>query len=443
MSTCLPDGFSFKVDSMLKGSILVNARGLRMQKLESQGEKISRIGTMANDTDDAAVQPKVDFVDMSIAAVGGMAFAIVTLFLCVLPLSGEIVSGRDYIVFWVTGQQLVHHANPYDSAAIARMELAAGVPAKTGTLYMRNPPWSLLLALPLGFAGPRIGAVLWSLSLLACLVASVRILWRMLGSPRSSLPWLGISFAPALLCAIMGQTSLFALFGYVLFLDLHKRRPFLAGVSLWLCALKPHLFLLFGIILLAWIFISKSYKILAGAAVAMAASCAAVSWVDPTAWSDYLQMMRATGVQKEQVPCLSIALRTWISPQTIALTYLPLAFGCIWALSYFWRNRQSWDWLKNGSPLMLVALLTAPYSWVYDDGLAIPALLQGVSVTRSRILLAGLSFASLLFFVEFGCGIKINSRCFLWTAPAWLLWYLLSSVHNTQRDNPHLEQGMN
>jgi hypothetical protein len=86
------------------------------------------------------------------------------------------------------------------------------------------------------------------------------------------LNYLGYSFAPALVCLIVGQTSLFALLGLVLFLRLHRTRPFLAGVSLWLCALKPHLFLAFGVVLLAWIIVSRCYRILLGAASAMAAA---------------------------------------------------------------------------------------------------------------------------------------------------------------------------
>jgi hypothetical protein len=239
--------------------------------------------------------------------------------------------------------------------------------------------------------------------------------------------WLGVSFAPALLCLLMGQTSLFALLGYVLFLDLHKRRPFLAGISLWLCALKPQLFLPFGVVLLAWIVFSRTYKVVAGAAVAMAASCAAAFCIDPTVWRDYARMMRAAGIENARIPCLSVALRFWISPQAMWLTYLPAALGCAWALGYFWPRRHAWDWMKDGSLVMLVALVTAPYSWVYDDCLAIPSLLQGAYSTRSRTLLTLPAFASVVMSAELLFGIKIPSSFFLWTTPTWLAWYLFAT----------------
>jgi len=380
--------------------------------------------------DTPAAKANRDIVELSIAVVSGLALAFTALFLCVVPLTGQIAGVRDFVVYWSTGQQLVHHANPYDGTTIMRIEHSAGLPAGYGVLFMRNPPWSLPLALPLGFTGLLAGALLWSLVLLACLTVSVRMLWRIQGSPTNRLHWLGLSFAPALVCLIVGQTSLFALLGYVLFLRLHGKRPFIAGLSLWLCALKPHLFLPFGVVLLAWVLVSRSYKLLAGAAVAMAASCAFASCIDPMAWSHYSQMMRASGIEKEFIPCLSVALRLWLSPHAMWLQYLLPALGCAWALGYFWSRRHKWDWVKDGSLLMLVSIFAAPYCWLFDQALAVPALLQGVYLTRSRTSLAVLAFASVLIEIELVCGIKITSAHYLWTAPAWLAWYLFATANS-------------
>jgi len=381
---------------------------------------------MASKSELPAFRAKYDIADLSIAGVTGLAIALVALFFFVAPTT-DIAKTSDFIAFWATGQQLVHHANPYDADAMTRIEYSAGRPVNRSVMLMRNPPWGLPITFPLGFLSFQVGSLLWSLALFSCLIVSVRILWRMYDRPIAPLHWLGYSFTPALLCLMMGQTSLFALLGYVLFLDLHRRRPFLAGISLWLCALKPHLFLLFGVVLLAWILVSRSYKILAGAAVALAASCVITFCIDPTAWSDYAQMMRTAGIEKDHIPCLSMALRFWLSPQTVWFAWLPAALGSAWAFGYFWSRRHAWDWMKDGSLLMLVSLLLAPYSWVYDDALAIPALLHGAYLTRFRPLLTVLAFASLLIEVELLRGIRLSTAFYLWTAPAWLAWYLCAS----------------
>jgi hypothetical protein len=228
-------------------------------------------------------------------------------------------------------------------------------------------------------------------------------------------------------CLIVGQTSLFALLGLVLFLRLHRTRPFLAGISLWLCALKPHLFLVFGVVLLAWVILNGCYKVLLGAATAIAASCALTWWIDPTAWADYAHMMRTSGIENEFIPCWSVVLRLWIRPQAMGLQYMLPVLGCGWALVYFWKNRTAWDWAKHGSVLVVVSILAAPYCWVFDQSVAIPALLQGAYLTRSRILLALLAAASLGMEVALVCGVKLPSPFYLWTAPAWLAWYLLAA----------------
>lgn len=381
---------------------------------------------MAGTTDLPAGKTDHNFAELSIALISGLTLAITAIFLIVAPLTGKIAGSRDFVVYWATGQQLVHRANPYDGDAMMRVERAAGLPVGYGVLFMRNPPWGLLIAYPLGLIGTKVGTLLWSLLLLACLFGSVRMVWQMHGRPRNLFNFLGLSFAPALVCLIVGQTSLFALLGLVLFLRLHRTRPFLAGMSLYLCALKPHLFLAFGVVLLAWVIVSGCYNVLLGAAVAMAASCAAAWWIDPTAWADYAHMMRSYGIEREFIPCWSVVLRLWVRPQATGLQYLLPALGCSWALAYFWKRRHTWDWLKDGSPLMLVSVLTAPYCWIFDQVVAIPALLHGAYSTRSRAALALLAGASLLIEIGLVCGVKLPSVLYLWTAPAWLAWYLFA-----------------
>jgi hypothetical protein len=351
---------------------------------------------------------------------------------CSVLLSPLAPGTRDFIIFWATGQQLTHHDNPYDREAMSRVERAAGLPLAYKVGFMRNFPWTLPLVYPLGFISPRVAWLLWSLLMLACLAVSVRLLWILYGRPRNRRYLLGLSFGPALLCLLYGQTSLFSLLGLVLFLRLHRARPFLAGISLWLCALKPHLFLPFGVVLLAWVLVSRSYKLLAGAVVAMAASCAITFAIDPLAWNQYLQMARASGLERGFVPCLSYLLRDWLSPHAIWLQYLPSALGCAWALSYYWLRRQAWDWMKNGSPLMLVSILTAPYALIYDQGLLIPALLRGAFLTRSRNLLIALAFLSALVEIALYHSLAHPPALFLWTywtAPAWLIWYIVACAY--------------
>ena len=379
---------------------------------------------MASKLDLPPAQERRDFAEFSIAAVAGLALALTILFICAVPLAGNLAASRDFVSYWVTGQQLVHHGNPYDRNAIAALEHSAGLTVKA-VLIMRNPPWALPLAYPLGFLGLRFAAILWTLLLLACLLISVRMVRGLHGSPPNRIHWLGFAFTPSLICLIMGQTSLFALLGLALFLRFYRSRPFAAGAALWLCTLKPQLFVPFSVVLLAWVLITRRYKIVAGAAVAIVLSSAAALLIDASAWPEYLRMMHSPAVENEFIPCLSDAFRFWLRPQAVWLQYLPATLGCVWALIYFWRRRRGWDWAQNGSLLMLVSLLAAPYCWFYDQGVAIPALLEGAYVTRSRKLLVVLALMILGTDIEL-CAVRVTSPLYLWTTPAWLAWYLFA-----------------
>jgi uncharacterized membrane protein (UPF0127 family) len=350
--------------------------------------------------------------------------------LTAVGISGVLLTGNsvcDFVSYWAAGQQLVHRANPYDADAILRLERSAGFPDGLPALVMRNPPSALLLALPLGFFSPRTGALLWSLLLIACLTISVRLLWIMHGRPKDHLHLVAYSFAPALACLLAGQTGLFVLLGLALFLRLHRTRPFLAGVSLWLCALKPHLFLPFCLALLVWIVVTKSYSVLIGASLSLIISTAVAFILGPLAWIQYGQMMRASGISGEAIPCLSIMFHR-ISPNTAWGQYLPMFLGCVWALAYFRKHYNDWDWMGHGSLVMLVSLVVAPYAWFTDQAILIPALLHAVYLARSRRLVAIPALASAVIEIGIFRGIPLlHSALYLWTAPAWLAWYLYAT----------------
>jgi hypothetical protein len=278
------------------------------------------------------------------------------------------------------------------------------------------------------------------MALLTCLFLSVRLISAAHGSPRSSVFWLWLSFTPALICVTMGQTSLFCLLGLALFLRFHQTRPIGAGISLWLCALKPHLFLPCIAVLGLWIFVSRSYRVLAGAVLSLAATSAVAFWLDPRAWTDYLAIMRSPAAKNAFVPCLADAMQVWISPGANWIQYVPSLAASIWAVVYFWIRRHTWNWVNDLSPLLLVSLLVAPYCWFYDQGLAIPALMHGAYVSRSRKLLTVLALAILIMDVEV-CILKVTSAGYFWTVPAWLAWYLLarSSQGNAATQTPGLQ----
>lgn len=363
-----------------------------------------------------------------VVAICIVTFIIVALGSGIELLQLEAPGTRDFIEYWASGHQIIHRANPYDVSGLLQLERSAGFPAGRFPLVMWNPPFALPLVLPLGALGAETGFLLWELLLLASLIAAVKMIAAMHGRRKSPLNLLAYSFAPVLSCFISGQVTIFILLGVVLFLKLHRTRPFMAGASLWLCLLKPHLFLPFGVVLLLWIVVTRSYKILAGTACAVAAGSILASIMDPLVWIQYAQLMRDSKADRLSIPSLSTLLRHVVYPHSFWLQCLPACLACVWAVVYFLKRRKEWDWIKHGSVLLLVSVLVAPYTWFMDQAVAIPALLRGAYLTRSRTLIAVLALLSAI--IEIGLIRNIPllySVLYVWTAPAWLVWYLLAT----------------
>jgi Glycosyltransferase family 87 len=365
------------------------------------------------------------------------ATCMLALGVCILAIamSGSEAENRDYHVYWAVGQQLVHHhhGNPYDSAAMVQILRQAGSKSNTN-MILRNPPSALFITLPLGFVSIRTGAIIWSLAVILSLMVSIRMLWTMQGRPQDRLHLIGYIFPPALACLLAGQLGTFILLGVTLFLYFHTSKPYFSGVALLLCALKPHLFLPFGVVLFAWIVLRKAYPILLGASVALIASVALSLVLDPAVWSHYARAERAENIQNLFIPCVSLVFRVAIHRKAIWLQILPALAGCVWGIWYFATRRDRWSWVDHGALLLLISVMVAPYAWFTDEVILLPAILAGLyrasNAGRSLLPFGCIAGVALLQVIA---GVPLTSGFYVWTAPAWLAWYLYA-VRGTSVD---------
>lgn len=365
-----------------------------------------------------------------------------------VALVGKGAGERDVVQYWVTGKLLLNHENPFDGARVLGIERAVGFPAGLPPLVTPNPPWSLAMFVPLGLFGLRAAELIWFLLSALSLIASVRMIGAMHGLRSSWLDVLGYTFAPVLSCLLAGQVTIFILLGLVLFLRFHNSHPFAAGSALWLCMLKPHIFLPFGMVLVLWSIVARKFRVLAGVVCSLGLGSVVAVGLHGTIWQDYQGMMMTTRADRYPIPCVSIALRELVPPHNLAIQSIPVALGCVWAVWYFMRHCREWKWIEHGSLLILVSVLVAPYTWLMDQTVLLPALLRGVYLSRSRVLIGLLALASAV--IEFAAisGVPLlHSKFYLWTSPAWLVWYLFAIRSAAKRSDPRpqgvLEAGGN
>ena len=372
------------------------------------------------------------FRKIAAGAMSAVALCCITLAFSA-SLTRQDVAGRDYIQYWAAGQQLVHGSNPYNAGDILRLEKAADH-SRTQPEISFSPPLILPFVLLLGLFSAKTGLTLLFAVLLAALSVSMWILWQLHGCPDTLLFLLGFLFAPLIVCLQAGQISILLLLGITLFLYFVESRPWLAGVTLFPLTLKPHLFLPFAVGLLLWVVSRRAYGILAGFFAALGVGLALTFVVDPHAWLQYKQMIEMQGAMSQALPTLSQILQRFVAPRALWLQFLPEAAACGWTVWYFRKQQSRWNWMDQGLLLLLVSSVCRPYGWFFDESVLLPAVLTGVLLARKTgRSLWPIAIAGAAALVETLQRVPVTTLSYVWTAPAWLLWYLYASGRGKSR----------
>jgi hypothetical protein len=353
----------------------------------------------------------------------GCSHAILNVFTAVRP---KAAAQADFIQFWATGQLLAAHQSPYDLEKLMKLELGAGM-AHAFPRLSNSPPLLYPLFLPLGFVSAHLGFLAWFIAQLVCLYASARLLDSMYGKQLRHLRWIVFLFGPVLVCERTGQLGVFFLMCLVLFLYLHRKRPFLAGVCLAPLAFKPHLILPFGLVLLIWVIVERRWRVLLGAATVLASSAGVLLVLAPHAWEQYSALMRQMHLMDWGAPCLSVYLRR-LTRAPAVVQFIPTMLAAGAGAAWYIREREAWAWETDGAMLLALGLVTAPYAWVMDEAIALPAILLALVRCRgSWNWLACLGMLNIIFMIEETAGVGVLTPAYLWTAPAWFLWSVLAS----------------
>jgi hypothetical protein len=139
-------------------------------------------------------------------------------------------------------------------------------------------------------------------------------------------------------------------------------------------------------------------------------------------------MMHASGAADRFIPTASMALRFGVDRGARPLGFVPEVCACVWAAWYFLTRRERWDWNREGLLVLLVSVACTPYCWYSDQVVLFPALLIGLyraeKSAASLALFVAIAAAGMVGFV---LQIPMTSVFYVWTAPAWLLWYLYAT----------------
>jgi hypothetical protein len=372
---------------------------------------------------------------------GHRARTVISVMLAALLLAGlasrskalrENVSRRDSIAYWAAGRLLLGRDNPYDPDKVQALERAEGY-GQSKPLVVRTPPWSLFTTILPGLTSAFWAWVIWIIGSVAALVVSTRLCWRIYNvvgeERRNLLALVAYLFAPVPACLVSGQMGLLLLLGIVLFLYFEASNPAWAGAALLFPFAKPHLLAAFWLILLVYVIHRRKIAIAAGFAAALLASIILALIFDHSVFRDYRAMVAQAAIAHEFIPALSGVIRGLFFHSYFWVQFVPCFLGLIWSLYYFARNKAEWKWVEHGPAVMVVAALTTPYSWLSDEVVLIPAMIQAAiwifdkPAVRTRVAIGILAAMNGLLLLILSFKIPFSTGIYFWSSMVWAGWY--------------------
>jgi len=352
------------------------------------------------------------------------------------------LSKRDFAEYWAGGRLLLLHQNPYSSTAFVELLKQNGLTISEA-LTPRTPPWSLPILLPLGFVNPFWGWILWTAASVAALIISVRLCASMFGRDpafRFRFNLLAYLFAPVLGCLVLAQIGLLLLLGVVLFLKLEPDRPFLAGAALVLPFAKPHLLVLFWLAVFLWSLDRRKWAVLSGLATATVFATLMVLWFDPAVFQHYRMHLATASIEGEFIPSFPGVLRLLFFRRHFWVQFVPLVLGVIWCCTHYLTRRSNWEWRRDAAIVMAISVVCAPYGWLTDDAVLLPAILQAaVWIYAQRTpgtvgaWLPPIAFALFngLLLLMLAFRVPLQSGLYFWSSLLWASWCLYGYSRRT------------
>lgn len=275
-----------------------------------------------------------------------------------------------------------------------------------------NPPWILVLFIPLTWLSFNDATLLWFFISLFCFIWSLEAIWAAFpleSRNQSNKLWLYaftfmfLSFWNTL---AVGQITTILLFGIAGSIYYSDRHPFVAGVCFSLVTAKPHLVLLTLPILLIDISYHKNWRFLAGFLLTITVLTGVGLWLRPELFVDYLTPTgsdaRVSQIASPFLPYAIASMVNWIPIRFIGVIFVPIGLYIWWR---FWRNFNAYGrTLQLVSVTQLFSMMLSPYGFSFDHILILPTVWVVVmGATSKSIKLANkILVLSILLFLYWG-----------------------------------------
>jgi hypothetical protein len=348
---------------------------------------------------------------------------------------------QDLAQYWSAAHLATE--NPFSVEAVSRFEASYGYSTNPPPMVMRNPPWSLVFVLPFRYMSYRQAFAFWALLSVVIVAGCARAVWGLVNPVPSLAPaFLSLIYGPTVVLLMLGQVTVLVLLGVTLFLvAVERRNDWLAGASLLLILVKPHVAFLFLLAVLLWALSRKKWVIFLSSVLALATTSIAVLAINPHIYTQYMEYARRFA--QETVPYPNFGGMLYIASGRHALAFIPQLIATAWLLYYWRKHRAHWDWNTDGMTVLLVSVAFSYFSYPYDEIIMIPALIAAYAVGNRRIFLAGFVFANAgyaLYISNVAGRFGFQYMFLWWTATAWLLTCILARKVRPGSQSPTLPE---
>jgi len=274
----------------------------------------------------------------------------------------------DFLAYWSAARLLMEGQDPYSLENLGAKQREVGWTEPP--LVMLYPPWTFLFLLPFALFSYPVSRLLWLSLQMTSLLLGVACIWKIYGG-SGRLVWLSSVFAlfffPASYTLRVGQIDCLVLLGLAGFFFYENRNNDVAsGFCCALIALKPHPVYLFWIALAIWAVCRRRWKLLFAGCLIGVFSTVAVLALNPYLVTEYFRACFHHPPTYWKTPTLAAWLRSFIASGSSWPLILPSVVGFCWLLALWHRNRRHWEWREQLPLLLLVSVLTSPYSWTFD-----------------------------------------------------------------------------
>jgi hypothetical protein len=333
----------------------------------------------------------------------------------------------DFAEYWAAGRLNAAGHNPYDHAAMLQEQRRIGWPEADPDM-MYNPPWTLALAMPMGTMKFHVARSIWLPVQIFITLWCAATLWLLYDGARmytARACCLALLWMPTLVALRMGQLSPVVLLGLVGFLcALSCRREVLAGVFFSMTAVKPQLVALVWVPFVLWAIAGRRWRVLAGAAVTIAAASLVAMWPNPDVFGEYHSLMAsAPPTLVFESPNIATILRLAVGTAGSWPQYVPTTLGAAAVALMWYRSRAEWDWLVQLPGLVVLSCLLTSYGgWAFDLVVLLVPIVATAAVVacsgRRGLVVGGFTLFAAVSGAAFAMhAAHVPQAAFLWMTP--------------------------